>query len=79
MNLPLFLAQINLNSNNLIQAVVWIVVAALVYFILNWAITKVGLPEPFNKIATVIIVLIAVIMLINGIFMLTGHAMFNWH
>lgn len=57
---------------DLIRLVVWVVVLGLVFWILFWGIGKIGLPEPFNKIAIAIIVLVAVIILINFLLGLTG-------
>ncbi|MEO6589830.1 MAG: hypothetical protein ABIP06_11045 [Pyrinomonadaceae bacterium] len=72
------LAVVSLSSNNLINAFIWIVIAALVFFVLNWAVGYIGIPEPFNKVAKVLIVLVAVVMLFNGLFMLGGHGFISF-
>lgn len=60
-------------DNNLLNALLWIVVAAVVFFVLNWAVGYIGVPEPFGKVAKVVIVIITLILLFNGLFMLVGH------
>ena len=45
----------------LISVFVW----GLVFYVLWWALGKIGLPEPFNKVATVILVLLCVIVLLD--------------
>lgn len=62
-----------ISGETLIQALIWIVVAGLVFWILNWAIAKIGLPEPFAKIAMVLLVLIVVIVAINALLLIAGH------
>ena len=42
-----------------------LVIVGLIVWVLLWAIDYVGLPQPFNKVARVIIVLFAVIYLIT--------------
>ena len=48
----------------LINLIVW----GLVLAVLWWAIGKIGLPEPFAKIATVVLVLLTVVILLNLLF-----------
>lgn len=54
------------------NAVIWIIVAGLICWMLWWLIGFVGLPEPFNKVARVIIAVIAVIICINALLSLVG-------
>ncbi len=54
----------------LISLLVTLVIVGLIFYLLFWAIGAIGLPEPFNKVATALIVLVAVIYLIG---MLTGQ------
>ncbi len=48
----------------LISLVIW----GLIFFIIYWGIGQIALPEPFNKVITVIVVL-AVIIVIIGLLM----------
>ncbi len=54
---------------DLFSLLITIVVFGLILYILWWGLGKIGLPEPFNKVATVVLVLITVIVLIG---LLTG-------
>lgn len=62
-----------ISGDELIKAVIWIVVAACIYWILTWAVNAVGLPEPFAKIAKVILIILAAGALINVLLTLVGH------
>jgi hypothetical protein len=42
-----------------------IVIAALIAYVAFWALGKIGLPEPFGKVALVIIVLVVAIYVIT--------------
>jgi Zn-dependent protease with chaperone function len=53
---------------DLITLLIYIIVLGLVFYILWWLLGKVGLPEPFNKIATMILALICVLVLLNLLF-----------
>lgn len=67
-----------ISGENVIMAIVWLVVGALIFFILDWGLKKVGLPEPFNKIATVLLVLLVVVIAINALFLIVGKPFIRW-
>jgi len=52
---------------------VQIVVLGLILWLLLWFIGYIGLPEPFNNIAKVLIALVAVIYLINLLLSISGQ------
>lgn len=54
---------------SLIALLITVVIWGLILWLCWWAIGAVGLPEPFNKVATVILVLVSVIVVIG---LLTG-------
>jgi len=56
--------------SGLISILITLVIAGLIFWLCFWFIGVVGLPEPFNKVATVIIALMALIFLIG---VLTGQ------
>lgn len=60
------------------ESLVWLVIAALIYFVIDWGLKKIGLPEPFNKIAQVILVLLVVVVLINALLLLAGKPFIRW-
>jgi hypothetical protein len=58
-----------MEMGGLLQLLVTIIVAGLIFYLLYWLIGVVGLPEPFNKVAIVVLALVCVIFLIG---LLTG-------
>lgn len=49
----------------MINLLLYLIVWGLIFYVLWWALGKIALPEPFSKIATVILVLFIVIVLLN--------------
>lgn len=45
----------------MISLLISLVVAGLIVWLLLWALGEFGIPEPFNKVARVIIILFAVV------------------
>ena len=54
-----------------------IIVVGLVCYLLWWLIGYIGLPEPFDKIARVIVAVVAVIFLLNLVMGLGGSSFGN--
>ncbi len=67
-----------ISGQTLLNAFIWIVIAALIFYILTWGLSKIGLPEPFNKIVTVLLVLVVVVVLINALLTLVGKPFISW-
>lgn len=61
-----------ISGDALINVVIWIVVIGCVFALLNWLVGYVGLPEPFAKVARVILAVVGVILLIRMLVSLTG-------
>lgn len=74
MNTSIIIAAVS--GSSLINGVIWLVVIGLICWLLWWLISYIGLPEPFAKVARVIVALIAVIILINFLLGLTGSGGF---
>jgi hypothetical protein len=49
----------------LIQIVIYLIVFGLVAWLLLWLVDYVGLPEPFNKVAKVIVAVVCVLVVIS--------------
>lgn len=49
----------------LVTTVVYLIIVGLVFFLLWWLIGYCALPEPFNKVAKVIVAVLAVLVLIG--------------
>jgi hypothetical protein len=65
-----FLAAIT--GETLLHVLVWVIIAAVIFWLCNWLIGYVGIPEPFNKVAKVIVAIVAVIFLVNALLLLVG-------
>lgn len=50
----------------------WILAAALIYWILQWGVQKINPGEPFRKIIDVILVILVCIFLINAVLTVFG-------
>lgn len=64
-----------ISGSSLVNVLVWIVVAGVIFWLCNWLISYVGIPEPFNKVAKVVLTLIVFIVLVNALLTLAGHPM----
>lgn len=73
--LPAF-AAVNVSAEALISLLLWIVIAGLIFWLLWWLVGYVGLPEPFNKVARVVLAVAAVLFLISLLLGLAGHPLF---
>jgi hypothetical protein len=62
----------------LVSFLVTLIIVGLVCYLLWWLIGYIGLPAPFDKVARVIIALIAVVFLINALLGLGGTHLFRW-
>lgn len=61
-----------IEASALVSFLIWIIVIGCVFWLLFWLIGYVGLPEPFAKIARVILAVVAVLLLINFLLGMTG-------
>lgn len=55
-----------------IRAIVYLIVAGLVFSILYWLLENVGIPEPFHRVARVVLMVAAALVLIGIILTLAG-------
>lgn len=69
-----FLSAITVSA--LLNGLIWLVVVALIFWLVWWFISWVGIPEPFNKVIRVVLGLIAIILLINFLLSLTSSGGF---
>lgn len=61
-------------SNNLVDLVINVVIAGLIFWLLWWVIHYAGIPQPFLKVLEVIIAVCAVLWLINVLLGITGNS-----
>lgn len=67
-----------ISGENVLWAVIWVIVIGVCFYLLNWLIDYVGLPMPFSKVAKVILAIAAVVLLINLLMGLGGHSFIRW-
>jgi uncharacterized membrane protein len=65
-------------ASGLVSLLVWLIVIGCIFVLLWWLIGYVGLPEPFNKVARVVVAVIAVLLLINVLLGLVGMPLVRW-
>jgi hypothetical protein len=61
---PVFAAT-TVSAGSMISVLVWFIVIALIFWLLFWLVNYIGLPEPFAKVAKVVLAVVAVLILIN--------------
>lgn len=66
------------SGEDLLSALFWLVIWGTVFWIAWWALGKIAPPEPFAKIAQVLLVLGAAFMCINVLLTLAGHPIIKW-
>jgi len=67
-----------ISGSALMSLLITLVIVGLICWLIWWFIGYVGLPEPFNKVARVIVALFALIYLINLLLSLGGHPLIRW-
>ena len=66
------------SGESLMWLIVTIIVAGLIFWLLDWAIKACGVPEPFSKLARVVLILATVVFLINALLGIAGHPFIRW-
>jgi hypothetical protein len=67
-----------ISGQQLINLVIWLIVAAVIFWLVNWLIDYIGIQEPFNKIIKVILAIFCVLICINALLALGGHPLVSW-
>lgn len=67
-----------ISGMTIVWAVLGIIVGGLIYWLLNYAIDVSGIPDPFRKVAKVILILLAILFLINVILTVVGYPLIRW-
>ena len=55
-----------------------LIIGGLILYVIWWGLGKIALPDPFGKIAMVIVVLVTVVFLINILMGLGGRPLISW-
>lgn len=56
----------------LLHVIFWLIIIGGVFWLLWWLVGYIGLPAPFDKVARVILAVVAVFLLINVLLSLVG-------
>lgn len=72
------LSVIDLSLQGMVEVVIYIGLVGLVVWVLLWLIGFIGIPEPFNKVARVTVVVMGVLILLNVLLSFAGHPLVNW-
>ncbi len=75
--LPAF-AAINLSLAGLVELVIYLIIVGGIVWLLLFLVGYLGLPAPFDKVARVIIMVVAVLILINVLLGFVGNPIFNF-
>ena len=67
-----------ISGSAVVSVVIWLLVASLIFFILNWLIGYIAPPEPFAKILRVVMAIAVAIVLINALLSLAGMPIIDW-
>lgn len=68
----------SISASGLVGVLLQVIVIGLVCGLLWWLVSYVALPEPFNKLARVIIAIVAVVFLINALLSIVGRPFIVW-
>ena len=66
-----------MDAHSLVMLLVWIVIIGMIFYVMWWGLGQLALPEPFDKIARAVIIIVTVLLLINALLGLTGSAPFR--
>lgn len=62
-----------ISLQSLVSAVVYLIIGGLIVWLLLWLVDYLKLPEPFGKVARVVIVVVSVLIVISVLLGLAGH------
>jgi len=66
-----------ISGESVVQTLIYLICIGVVFWLIWWLISYVALPEPFNKVARVIVAVAAVVFLISILMGLAGHPIFK--
>ncbi len=65
-----------ISLTGLVHAVVVLIVAGLIFWLLSWLVDYVGLPDPFRKVARIVLAVLAVLVCVGVLLSLAGFTVF---
>jgi len=62
----------------LLNSIVYLVIIGLIFWVLYYALNAINPPEPFKKVISVVLILVACVFLINWLMSLIGDPFIRW-
>ncbi len=67
-----------ISGGAVIHGLLYLIICAVIFWLLNWLIAYIGIPEPFAKVIKVVMAIAVVIVLINFLLGLAGEPFIQW-
>ncbi len=67
-----------ISIDQLVQSVVYLVIVGLICGVLWWALRQINPPEPFAKVARVVLILLAALLVIGVLMSLVGRPLIRF-
>lgn len=64
--------------SNLIDIIIWLLIAGVIYWLGLWLVGQIGPPEPFNKIIRIILAVIVFVIVLNALLSLVGGSFISF-
>ncbi len=61
-----------------ISAVIMLIIGGVIFGLLLWLVDFCKTPEPFNRVAKVLLAIVAVLVVINALLTLVGRPIIGW-
>lgn len=65
-------------ASSLLSLLLTLVIVGCIFWLLWWLVAYIGLPAPFDKVARVILAVVAVLILIDLLLGLAGTPLIRW-
>jgi membrane protein insertase Oxa1/YidC/SpoIIIJ len=63
---------------SLVDIIIWLLIAGVIYWLGLWLVGQVGPPEPFNKIIRIILAVIVFVIVLNALLSLVGGSFISF-
>ena len=67
-----------ISSGELMSVLIYLIVWGLIFGVLWWGLAQIALPEPFGKVARVVLVVLTVLVLLNLLLGFAGTPLIRW-
>lgn len=66
-----------ISIESVVMLVIYLVIVGLIFWLLWWLVNYLAPPEPFRKVANVVLAVAAVLVVISMLLSLIGHPLFR--